>query len=76
MKNSVTTQVEPRPRLLYSRKEAAYLLSESLRAIAYKLSQGKMKFIRQGGRGKITRSELLRQAAMDDNTPVVPRRRP
>ena len=64
------------PRLLYSRREASYMRSESLRSIDYKLASGHLRFIRQGGRVKISYSELLRQAAIDDNTPVVPRRRP
>ena len=50
------------------------MLSESLRSIDYKLAQGTLKYIRQGGRVKITHAELLRQAAIDDNTPIVPRR--
>jgi hypothetical protein len=64
------------PRLLYSRKEAAFQLSESLRTIDYKIAQGTLRIIRQGGRVKITHAELLRQASLDDNTPVVPRRPP
>jgi hypothetical protein len=74
MHETVTTKPVPLPRLLYSRKEAAYMLSESLRSIDYKLAQGTLKYIRQGGRVKITHAELLRQAAIDDNTPIVPRR--
>jgi hypothetical protein len=76
MDTYVTNKTAPPPRLLYSRKEAAYMLSESLRSIDYKLAHGKLKYIRQGGRVKITHAELLRQAAIDDNTPVVPRRQP
>src|ERR1017187_9932607 len=60
-------------RLLYSRKQAAFLLSESLRTIDYKIHQGTLRIIRQGGRVKITYAELLRQATIDDNTPIVPR---
>ncbi len=52
------------------------MLSESLRSIDYKLAQGTLKYIRQGGRVKITHAELLRQTSIDDNTPVVPRRQP
>jgi hypothetical protein len=66
----------PLPRLLYSRKEAAYQLSESLRSIDYKLANGTLRHIRQGGRVKITHAELLRQASIDDNTPIVPRSQP
>ena len=64
------------PRLLYSRKDAAYMLAESLRSIDYKIATGSLKIIRQGGRVKITHAELLRQAGIDDNTPIVPRRQP
>lgn len=64
------------PRLLYSRRDAAYLLSESIRSIDYKLANGTLRYIRQGGRVKIPHAELLRQAAIDDNTPIVPRCRP
>jgi hypothetical protein len=66
----------PAPRLLYSRKEAAYQLSTSLRNIAYRIAQGTLKVRRQGGRVVITHAELLRQAALDDNAPVVPKRPP
>ena len=69
------TQTPPdrEPRLLYSRKQAAYQLSDSLRIIDYKLASGQLRYTRQGGRVKISHAELLRQAAIDDNTPVVPR---
>jgi hypothetical protein len=69
-------KIELLPRLLHSRREAAFMLSESLRSIDYKLAHGKLKYIRQGGRVKITHAELLRQTSIDDNTPVVPRRQP
>ena len=76
--SQIPSRINPtdQPRLLYSRREASYMLSESLRSIDYKLASGHLRFIRQGGRVKISYSELLRQAAIDDNTPVVPRRRP
>jgi hypothetical protein len=51
------------------------MLSESLRSIDYKLANGTLRYIRQGSRVKITHAELLRQAGIDDNTPVVPRHR-
>jgi hypothetical protein len=76
MNKTVTTRPVPLPRLLYSRMDAAHMLSESLRSIDYKLAQGTLKYIRQGGRVKIAHAELLRQAAIDDNTPIVPRRPP
>ena len=59
-----------------SRREASYMLSESLRTIDCKLASGHLRFIRQGGRVKIPYSELLRQAAIDDDTPVVRRPHP
>jgi hypothetical protein len=61
--------------MLYSRKQAAYMLSESLRSIDYKLANGSLKHVRQGGRVKIAHAELLRHASIDDNTPVGPRKR-
>jgi hypothetical protein len=51
------------------------MLSESLRSIDYKLANGTLRYIRQGGRVKITHAELLRQAAIDDNTPTDRRHR-
>jgi hypothetical protein len=74
--NTRSSTNPPLPRLLYSRREASFLLSESLRSVDYKLASGQLQYIRQGGRVKITHAELLRQAAIDDNTPVVPRRQP
>jgi hypothetical protein len=59
------------PRLLYSRKEVAYQLSLSLRAIAYMIASGDPKTKRIGGRVMIARAELLRQAALDDRHPIV-----
>jgi hypothetical protein len=52
------------------------MLAESLRSIDYKLANGTLRYIRQGGRVKIPHAELLRQAGLDDNTPIVPRRQP
>jgi hypothetical protein len=72
-KTSNTSQ-PPAPRLVYSRKEAAYLLSISLRNIAYRIAQGTVKIRRQGGRVVISHAELLKQAAMDDNKPITPKR--
>jgi hypothetical protein len=59
-------------RLLYSRAETAYQLSTSLRNIAYRIAAGTLRIQRQGGRVLISHAELLRQARIDDNTPVVP----
>ena len=65
---------EAPPRLLYSRKETAYLLSLSLRAIAYMIASGDLRTKRHGGRVMITHAELLRQAALDDRKPIVPKK--
>ena len=62
------------PRLLYSRREVAFQLSTSLRNIAYRIAAGTLRIQRQGGRVLISHAELLRQARLDDNTPVVPER--
>ena len=64
---------EAPPRLLYSRKETAYLLSLSLRAISYLIASGDLRTKRHGGRVMITHAELLRQAALDDRNPIVPK---
>ena len=61
-------------RLLYSRKETAYLLSLSLRAVAYMIASGDLRTKRHGGRVMIAHSELLRQAALDDRKPIVPKK--
>jgi hypothetical protein len=62
------------PRLLYSRKQTAYLLSLSLRAIAYMIASGDLRTKHHGGRVMITHAELLRQAALDDRAPIVPKK--
>ena len=62
------------PRLLYSRKEVAYQLSLSLRAIAYMIAAGDLRTKRHGGRVMISHAELLRQAALDDRHPIVPKK--
>ena len=62
------------PRLLYSRKETAYLLSLSLRAVAYMIASGDLRTKRHGGRVMIAHSGLLRQAALDDRKPIVPKK--
>lgn len=62
------------PRLLYSRKQTAYLLSLSVRAIAYMIASGDLRTKHHGGRVMITHAELLRQAALDDREPIVPKK--
>jgi hypothetical protein len=76
MDRTSLTQLQAPARLLYSRQEAAYMLSTSLRNIAYRIAQGTLEIRRQGGRVLITHAELLRQAALDDNEPIVPQRSP
>jgi hypothetical protein len=75
-RSTITTSpsTEAPPRLLYSRKETAYLLSLSLRAIAYLIASGDLRTKRHGGRVMITHAELLRQAALDDREPIVPKK--
>ena len=69
-----TPSAEAPPRLLYSRKETAYLLSLSVRAIAYLIASGDLRTKRHGGRVMITHAELLRQAALDNREPIVPKK--
>jgi len=63
-------------RLLYSRAEVAFQLSTSLRNIAYRIAAGTLKIRRQGGRVLITHAELIRQSNLNDNTPMVPAKKP
>ncbi|MBB5345980.1 hypothetical protein HDF10_003987 [Edaphobacter lichenicola] len=49
-------------------------LSTSLRNIAYRIANGTLKVRRHGGRVVISHAELLRQASLDDNAPVAPKR--
>jgi hypothetical protein len=74
LKHMNSTPSEAPPRLLYSRKETGYLLSLSLRAIAYMIASGDLRTKRHGGRVMITHAELLRQAALDDREPIVPKK--
>src|ERR1035437_4314543 len=69
-----TTTLATPPRLLYSRRETAYLLSLSLLAVAYMIASGDLRTKRHGGRVMIAHSELLRQAALDDRKPIVPKK--
>jgi excisionase family DNA binding protein len=58
------------PKLLYSKKEAAGMLSVSLRSLEYLLARGEIKFIRKGSRTLIHHNELERWAKKDDPRPI------
>ena len=60
------------PRLLYSRKESAYQLSLSIRALDYLIASGRLKTRRIGGRILIARDELIRFARADRTEPITP----
>jgi excisionase family DNA binding protein len=59
-------------RLLYSRKEAAYLLSLSVRAIDYLLKERRLQSRKVGGRILVPHDELQRFARYDRMDSVVP----
>jgi excisionase family DNA binding protein len=58
--------------ILFSRKQAASLLSISLRGLDYLLSQGKLRARRVGKRVLIPRQEIERFARSDHPEPIVP----
>lgn len=58
------------PRLLYSRTEAAFQWSLSVRAVDYGIAAGTIRVRRIGGRIMITRQELLRYAGVDQIEPI------
>jgi hypothetical protein len=60
------------PRLLYSRTQAAYQWSLSVRAVDYMIAQGKVRVRRIGGRILIPYSELLRLARTDQIERITP----
>ncbi len=61
--------------ILFSRKQAASLLSISQRALDYLLSQGKLHARRVGKRVLIPREEIERFARHDHPEPIVPEAR-
>ena len=63
-------------RLLYSRSQAAFLLSISPRALAYLISERRIAVRRIGGRVLIAADVLNAFAAQDDNQPIVPLQQP
>jgi|GEM_PF-2556176 len=62
----------PPPRLLYSRKEGAYLLSVSIRALDYLIAEGRINTRRIGGRILVSHDELARFARHDRRKPITP----
>jgi hypothetical protein len=60
------------PRLLYSRKESAYQLSLSIRAVDYLIAAGRLKTRRIGGRILVAHDELIRFARADRMEPMTP----
>jgi excisionase family DNA binding protein len=59
-------------RLLYSRKEAAYQLSISTRAIDYLIATREIAVRRNGSRILIPHAELVRYARADHYQPIRP----
>ena len=60
------------PRLLYSRKEGAYQLSLSIRAVDYLIAEGRLHTRKIGGRILITHDELTRFARNDRSELITP----
>lgn len=66
-------RVDVESRLLYDRKEAAKLLSISLRSLAYLLSRGEIHFRRIGSKTLIPHAELVRFARGQHPSPLASR---
>ena len=60
------------PRLLYTRKDAARLLSISTRSLDYLIGKGRLKVVRKGGLVMIPHAELARYARINDYEPMAP----
>jgi excisionase family DNA binding protein len=58
-------------KLLYSRKEAAFLLSVSVRTLDLWIASGKLRTRWLGGRKLIEKAELLRFSGRDHPSPIV-----
>lgn len=56
------------PKLLYSRKDAAFALSVSLRSIDHLISKGRLKTRKLGNRVMVAHAELCRFADTDHDT--------
>jgi len=60
------------PRLLYARKDVAYQLSLSIRAVDYLIAAGRLKTRKIGGRILVAHDELIRFARADRMEPMTP----
>jgi len=60
------------PRLLYARKEVAYQLILSIRAVDYLIAVGGLKTRKIGGRILVAHDELIRFARADRMDPMTP----
>jgi excisionase family DNA binding protein len=70
-KSNLTAVSNHPPRLLYPRKEAAFQLGISVRAIDYLISRGELPVRRIGGRVLIAHQELEKFASRDHATHLV-----
>jgi len=66
---------EAPPRLLYSRQDAAYQLSLSVRALDYLIAAGRLPTRKVGGRILVPYDALVRFANADRMAPMVPAKR-
>jgi excisionase family DNA binding protein len=64
----------PEPRLLYSRKDAAYQLSISTRSLDYLIHEGRLHTRKIGGRILVPHEELVRFIAHDRSQVMTPAR--
>jgi hypothetical protein len=62
------------PRLLYSRKDAAYQLSISTRSLDYLIREGRLHTRKIGGRILVPHEELVRFIAHDRSQVMTPTR--
>jgi excisionase family DNA binding protein len=62
--------MDPAPKFLYSRKEAAVSLAISLRSLDYLIGRGEIRVIRKSRHVMIHRSELERWAKIDNPRPI------
>jgi hypothetical protein len=59
------------PRLLYPRKDSAYQIGVSIRAVDYLIARGELRVRRIGGRVLVPHAELVKFAARDHPTLLV-----
>ena len=69
MFNLVRGGDSPTERLLYSKVEAAKLLSISVRSLEYLIAAGMIRVVRKGRRVLLPRSEILRLGHLDHPFP-------